>query len=209
VRKLIHAVQHRLIGIMGVSKSFIIEDQEVVLVDTGFSKGSARRIIGAFNGLWKSPEEVALCVITHRHADHVGGLGFLKGTCKFKVAAHKDEADAITEKTGVEVDIAVEDRDVLPECGGIEVVHVPGHTAGNICLLVEGSLIAGDALRSRRGKLRPPSSRFSEDPAEALKGLSRLESLDFDAIYVSHGDDLITGGKEELASLLGRIRNAY
>jgi len=102
----------------------------------------------------------------------------------------------------------MDDGDILPECGGIEVIHVPGHTAGNICLLVEGSLITGDTLRSRRGKLRPPSSRFSEDSAEALKGLSRLESLDFDAIYVSHGDDLITGGKEELSSFLGRIRSA-
>jgi len=92
MRRMIHAVQHRVLGVVGVSKSFIIEDQEVVLVDTGFSKGSARRIIGALNGLWKSPEEVGLYIITHRHTDHVGGLSLLKDTCKFKVAAHKDEA---------------------------------------------------------------------------------------------------------------------
>ena len=48
----------------------------------------------------------------------------------------------------VKVDRILSDRQQLDLCGGIMVIHTPGHTPGHICLYHKESktLIAGDAL---------------------------------------------------------------
>jgi glyoxylase-like metal-dependent hydrolase (beta-lactamase superfamily II) len=90
---------------------------------------------------------------------------------------------------------------------GIYVFYEPGHTRGNICLLMDGNLFAGDALFGGNGGLRPPPSRFSSDPGEALESISKLETFDFEAVYLSHGEDVLTGGRERLAGLLRSLRS--
>ncbi|MHB8917725.1 MAG: MBL fold metallo-hydrolase [Desulfocucumaceae bacterium] len=47
----------------------------------------------------------------------------------------------------------VADEEELPYCGGITVIHTPGHTPGHICLYHKQSrtLIAGDALFAEGG----------------------------------------------------------
>ena len=62
-----------------------------------------------------------------------------------------------------------------------------------------GSLVLIDAILGNKGGLRPPSSRFSSDPEEAVRGLPMLEALDFDAVRPAHGEDGLTDGKEKLA----------
>ena len=61
----------------------------------------------------------------------------------------------------VGVDRIVEDGEELPFCGGITVIHTPGHTPGHICLYIgqNKTLIAGDALF----KSRVASSVRSQD----------------------------------------------
>ncbi|MCW3979533.1 MAG: MBL fold metallo-hydrolase, partial [Candidatus Bathyarchaeota archaeon] len=181
-----------------VSKSFLVDCGELVLIDIGHSRGCSGNVFRALRGLGREPQEIALCVLTHRHRDHVGGLRALKELCGFEVASHATEAEAIEEATGVTVDHKLEDGDVMQRCGGIRVIHVPGHTHGNFCLLMDGSLFAGDTLFGGNGGLRPPPSRFSSDPGEALGGISKLEAFDFEAVYLSHGDDVLSGGKERL-----------
>jgi glyoxylase-like metal-dependent hydrolase (beta-lactamase superfamily II) len=196
-----------MMGLVRVSKSFLVDCEELVLIDTGHSKGCTGNVVRAVRGLRRDPQEIVLCVLTHRHRDHVGGLRALKELCGFEVASHAAEAEAIEEATGVTVDHKLEDGDVMPRCGGIRVIHVPGHTRGNICLLMDGNLFAGDTLFGGNGGLRPPPSRFSFDPGEALGGISRLAAFDFEAIYLSHGDDVLTGGKERLGELLRSLRS--
>jgi hypothetical protein len=48
-------------------------------------------------------------------------------------------------------------------------------------------------------------SYFSSDPERAKRGISKLESFEFDAVYLSHGDDISTGGREKLAELLRNL----
>lgn len=204
---MIHPIQHKVLGLFRVSKSFLVDCGELVLIDAGHSRGCSGNVVRAVRGLGREPREIALCVLTHRHRDHVGGLRAIEELCGFEVASHSAEAEEIEEATGVTVDHRLEDGDVMPMCGGIRVIHVPGHTQGNICLLMDGNLFAGDTLFGGNGGLRPPPSRFSSDPGEALESISKLEAFDFEAVYLSHGEDVLTGGRERLAGLLRNLRS--
>ena len=63
----------------------------------------------------------------------------------------------------VPVDQLVSDKELLPWCGGIEIVHTPGHTPGHISLYLVSSktLIAGDAVGGLyEGPVRPALERL-------------------------------------------------
>lgn len=129
----------------------------------------------------------------------------MKDMCGFEVASHSEEAEPIEKATGVRGDHRLEDGDVVPRCGGICVIHIPGHTEGNICLLMGDKLFTGDTVFGRKGGLNPPPSYFSSDPDRAKREIFKLESFEFDAVYLSHGDDIPTGGREKLAELLRNL----
>ena len=198
---MISIVKHSLLGVMTV-KSLILDEGDLALVDTGYSAGCGGRILDAVKGMGRQPEEIKLCILTHKHFDHVGGLRRLKDLCRFKVASHKAEADEIKKATGVDVDVRLENGDNLPFAGGLRVIHTPGHTRGSISLLAGRALIVGDALRGDGGSLRPPSRRFSEEYGLAVQSLLRLAELDFDKVYVSHGRDIERDGKEQITRLV-------
>lgn len=203
----IHAVQ--LVGSSRFSqKSFLLKcDDKIVLVDTGRSEEDAERIMKYAKDRLSLPLEKYgdMCIITHHHGDHIGGLKNLKEVCSFKVAAHLNDFKRIEEASGVKVDIKLEDGETLPYCGGIKIIHVPGHTSGNICLYLKNKkiLIAGDTVfADEKGKLIPPPNMFCEDPDLAKKGLKRLLELDLEAILVSHGESAYTRVKDKLEAAL-------
>lgn len=92
------------------------------------------------------------------------------------------------ENFNVKVNITVEDGEVLPYCGGITVIHTPGHTPGHICLYHQSSktLIAGDALNILHGELVGPNEDpMSEDGVNANDAINSLKKLtDYDIINV-------------------------
>jgi len=197
----------QVIPLTGVKAFLLACNDSLVLVDTGRSEEDVNIILRCIKKLNKSPKDIELCVITHQHRDHIGGLSKLKEECDFKVASHKEESKAIEERTGIAVDLELEDGQVLPYCGGTVIVHVPGHTAGNICLYLKekGAIIAGDTLFMLEGKLSPPPDQYCKDPEMARRELRRLLDLDFDSILVSHGEDLWSKGKAELRKLMERL----
>ena len=77
----------------------------------------------------------------------------------------------------------------LPYCGGIRVIHTPGHTVGHICLYLEQSrtLVAGDALNVDGGVLRPSSSALSHDARQAVASLQQLAAFDIATVICYHG----------------------
>jgi glyoxylase-like metal-dependent hydrolase (beta-lactamase superfamily II) len=199
----IHVIQHKMLGLSGV-KSYAIEgDGALILVDMGLGKGSARSILEALSNEGHGVEDVAFCVITHAHRDHLEGLSELSKLARFQLAVHEADASAVEGATGKGVDRKLTNGDLLP--GGIRVIHVPGHTPGNIALLVGDTLIAGDTVRGSNGRLNPPPSLYSKDPKGALESIRRLRGFNFDAVMVSHGDDVLSGGKEALEDLLKHL----
>jgi glyoxylase-like metal-dependent hydrolase (beta-lactamase superfamily II) len=72
-----------------------IGDERLILVDTGFSDADADIIMDAIEDMGRKHADLKLCVLTHRHGDHAGGLKKLKKTLKFEVMAHELDMPAI------------------------------------------------------------------------------------------------------------------
>lgn len=74
------------------------------------------------------------------------------------------------------VDLAVEGGDLLPWCGGCEVLATPGHTLGHVSLYVKScdTLLAGDAAVLSSGVLVLANPEFAEDIEKAQQSLHQI-----------------------------------
>ena len=199
----IHVVPHKVAGLIPMVNSFIAEGEDLVLIDTGLNDGSGRSIIKSLEALNHRLSDVDLCIITHAHRDHVGGLRALKETRPpFLVAAHDSEADDVEKETGIEVDLRLIDGQTV---GGFTIIYLPGHTLGSIALIRGGTLIAGDALNGGGAELKGPNSMFSKDRELGKASVRTLAEFDFDRVLVGHGVGIEKGGKEALLRLIERM----
>jgi glyoxylase-like metal-dependent hydrolase (beta-lactamase superfamily II) len=199
----IHVVTHRIARLFPMVNSFIAEGKDLVLIDTGLNDGSGRNIIKKLGELEHRLSDVDLCILTHAHRDHVGGLKALKETRQpFLVAAYDSEADDVENSTGIEVDLRLIDGQTV---GGFTVIYLPGHTLGSIALLRGHTLITGDAINGGGTELKGPNPMFSKDRELAEASVRSLVSLDFDRVLVSHGSGVEKGGKDALLRLIERM----
>ncbi|MGZ9584875.1 MBL fold metallo-hydrolase [Paenibacillus marinisediminis] len=102
------------------------------------------------------------------------------------------------------VDMTLEDGQELPYCGGLRVIHTPGHTPGHICLYLKSSrtLVAGDAMIRANGSLRGPVPRATLDMDIALDSLKKLLDLDIERVICYHGGLSVVNVKEQLHKLV-------
>ena len=70
------------------------------LLDTGASDADADISMDAIKDMGQQHADLKLCILTHRHGDHTGGLKKLKKTLKFEVMAHELDMPAIHQATG-------------------------------------------------------------------------------------------------------------
>jgi len=127
--------------------------KEAAVVDPG---GDVRRILGV---LQKYNLNCRYIILTHGHADHIGGLNKLQEATKAQVFIHADDAKMLNNPMSnfsffagssakfKEPDRLLRDKDIV-KVGTItiEVIHTPGHTPGGISLKVGDCLLTGDTL---------------------------------------------------------------
>lgn len=220
-------------GVLGANVFLLLGD-ELTIVDTGF-KGRSRHILKEVQELGYSPSDIDIIVITHHHADHVGSLPELKKVTQAKVVAHPADAvyiDGRLPQPGparpqwlnkmlsplgglwatmpVTVDILVNDGDELTICGGIRIVHTPGHTPGSISLLLqqERLIIVGDLIAHRFG-LRLPSRMFTVDIADEIRSIREVADLDFDIICFGHGSPIAHEAHSTIAEFAERLQRKH
>lgn len=125
-----------------------------------------------------SGERLAAVVITHHHADHVGGIGTLLAQAQVPVIGPAGESIP-----GRTLAVRGGDRVPLPQLGlTLEVLDVPGHTAGHVAYHAEGMLFCGDTLFAGGcGRL------FEGTAAQMWDSLSQLAALPGDTrVYCAH-----------------------
>ncbi|MEP6816706.1 MAG: MBL fold metallo-hydrolase [Marmoricola sp.] len=144
---------------------------------------------------------LATVVTTHQHWDHHRALAEVAAATGASTIAGTDDADAITEQTGVDVVRRVGDGDTVTvgSCT-LDVIHIVGHTPGSIALLYddpEGTphLWTGDSLfPGGVGSTFGDKDAFARlvDDVEA-KIFARLPDETW--FYPGHGDDSVLGAE--------------
>src|ERR687887_1804446 len=134
-------------------------------------------------------------LLTHHHHDHVAELGdVLERHPDVAVLAHPLERDAIMGTTGT-----IEPGEPL-RIGALEVepIHTPGHTAGMLSFLVDGSSVfTGDTLfRDSVGGVRAPGHTTYEDLRSSI--MDRLMGLGPTVrMHPGHTDETTVGEEWE------------
>jgi hydroxyacylglutathione hydrolase len=100
-------------------------------------------------------------LLTHHHHDHVSEVPqILERWPDVEVLIHPAEKDLVDTATGTM------EPGTTVRAGGLEVqtLHLPGHTAGMLGLLVEGNVFTGDTLfKNSVGGVRAPGSTSYAD----------------------------------------------
>ena len=89
-------------------------------------------------------------------------------------------------KTAIDI---LSDGEVLPVCGGIEVIHTPGHTPGHICLFLResGVLVTGDAINIKDGVPSGPNPQYTFDLELGLRSMEKALAFPVKAMVTYHG----------------------
>lgn len=178
------------------------DDEMAVLIDTGFP-GQFRDIQVEMEKIGVSFDKLKVVILTHQDIDHIGSLPELlkNGMSDIKVYAHEldkpyIEGDFPLLKDGNvknppkgKVSDTVIDGQELPYCGGIRILHTPGHTSGHISLYLKQSktLIAGDSMYSVNGKLGGVHAPTTLNVKEAQQSLGKYLNLDIESVVCYHG----------------------
>src|SRR5215469_4793624 len=148
---------------MGMANAFLIEsDDGLTLIDAGFPAKEAT-VFAAIRELGRSSDQLNNLIFTHGHPDHIGSAAAIVRETGAKTYMHPLDIP-IAESGGpfrpmtpapgllgqvlcnlffnpeerinpVTIDQPLTPGDTLPIAGGFEVIHVPGHCAGQVALL--------------------------------------------------------------------------
>jgi len=110
------------------------------------------------------------------------------------------------ENTSAEVNMVLTDGEELNCCGGIVVIHTPGHTPGHICLYHKGTktLVVGDAMNVIDGQLIGPNKQImNEKEAKiATNSLKKFEKYDIENVISYHGGLFDNNPNQRIKELL-------
>jgi glyoxylase-like metal-dependent hydrolase (beta-lactamase superfamily II) len=202
---------------MGTSNAFLIEgDGGFTLIDAGFPDKEAA-VFGAIRKLGRSLDQLKHLIFTHGHPDHIGSAAAIVRETGARTYLHPLDIP-IAESGGpfrplqgapgllrpilcrlffhpnepvepVTIDEPLTDGELLPVAGGIEVIHTPGHCAGQVALLWRPGrmLFAGDVASNMMGLGDPLGF---ENLEEGRASQHKLASLSFDAAGFGHGQPI-------------------
>jgi glyoxylase-like metal-dependent hydrolase (beta-lactamase superfamily II) len=218
----------------GVVNAYVWErpDGGLTLIDAGMP-GDGPRILAFLHKLGQS--RLDRIIVTHGDIDHLGGLAAIQAATGAQVICHAVEkavvegrqprsmgdsllaraygpAFAAASKVFLryqpvqQVDELVLDKQMLVE--GFQVVHVPGHTPGQIALFEpqRGILIAADALNNRGGKLGLPPTIATPRMDVAKDSIRKLAALKgVQIVCFGHGLPITQNAAERLSAFASNL----
>jgi glyoxylase-like metal-dependent hydrolase (beta-lactamase superfamily II) len=218
---------------MGFANTFLIEgDNGLTLIDAGFV-GKESAVFRAIRRLGRSPDELKHLVFTHAHPDHIGsaaaivratGARTYMHTLDIPIAESGGPFRPMTPAPGllgrvlcnlffdpdklldpVTIDEPLTPGETLPIAGGFEVIHVPGHCAGQVALLWSPGrmLFAADLCTNIMGLSDPVGF---ENLEEGRMSQRKLASLSFDAVGFGHGKPIARDASTRFRNKYGKHR---
>jgi glyoxylase-like metal-dependent hydrolase (beta-lactamase superfamily II) len=201
-------------GVM--ANSYLLVDPEgLTIIDTGMPY-SEKRTLEYITRLGKSARDIKRILITHADLDHYGCLAALQTASGARTYASRVEASAIAAGKSsrpvnrsvgrfqrfmiglmgkllvarpVQVDENLEEGQVLPVLGGLQVVETPGHAPGHLSYFVPstGILFCGDSMRSDGKGFRGSRSRNNWDQTMAEASVRKQKDLGAQVVCPGHG----------------------
>lgn len=158
------------------SNIYLLKGRSAILIDTGTGFDSENVISQIWRGL--SGLRLSAVLLTHCHADHIGGLAAIVG--EFGCPAYISEAECdvvskgdpvISFADGLGVELTpVGCRKLLPtdvfDIGDhrLSVIPTPGHTAGSVCFYDECTAALFPAIRCSHPDTAVPICRPVPNP---------------------------------------------
>ena len=202
---------------LGMANAFMIEgDDGLTLIDSGYPDKEAL-VFAAIRKLGRSADQLKHLILTHAHVDHVGSAAAIVRETGARTYMHsldipiaesggpirplqpapgllhhllcKVFLDPARRWQAIAINQPLTAGETLPIAGGIEVIHVPGHCAGQVALLwrPRRMLFVADAFMNVMG-LGDPIGFENLDEGRASQ--RKLASLSFDAVGFGHGDSI-------------------
>jgi glyoxylase-like metal-dependent hydrolase (beta-lactamase superfamily II) len=215
---------------MGFANAFLIEgDDGLTLIDAGYP-GKEAAVFDAIRGLGRSPDQLKHLIFTHGHPDHIGSAAAILRETGARTYMHPLDI-AMAESGGpfrplrpapglvgvlcklvyhpdervepVAIDQPLTAGEILPIAGGIEVIHAPGHCAGQVALLWRPGrmLFAGDVCMNVMGLGDPVGFESLEEGRASQR---QLASLSFDAAGFGHGEPIVRDASTRLRNKYGK-----
>ena len=183
--------------------AYLIFGDQICLIDSGVA-GSEAVILDYIKNAGRDPREITWIILTHSHADHIGGSPALKKQTGCKLAAHIDAKPWIENVDqqyaqrpvgnfydlvggSVDIDLGLKDGDRVDLGGGrtLEIFHTPGHSKGSISLLYDKdrALFTGDAVP------KPKTVPIYENVAVSIESIKKLKQIKGLEILMASWDD--------------------
>jgi glyoxylase-like metal-dependent hydrolase (beta-lactamase superfamily II) len=187
------------LSLMGgfVSAYVLVRSGEAAVVDVGGPNPNVDPLVGSEGDILAALEAAGLgwgnvghVILTHWHDDHAGSAS----------AVLEAAPDAQGYAGAEDIPHIVVPRPLVPVVDGdnvfdLRIVATPGHTPGHIAVLDEalGVLVVGDALTTNDGRPTSWPLGSTEDRAEAQRSVAKLAALDFETLFVGHGEPIQSG----------------
>ena len=213
------------------SNAYLVEadDGSLALVDTGFAS-SAEAILAEVAAFGRP---LAAVLLTHLHRDHSGAAGEV---CeKTGARLHLGRADCLehdgqlvlrsrvgrshvsrflfSRSHAAHIQLVPVDQPLECECEplpGIRAFHVPGHTDGSYCFIVDraGAAFVGDLVISHGGTLTRSMKMANRDDIQYLESIRRFAEVAPAAGLPGHGTPVLQGFGEALRTLAALPRTS-
>jgi hydroxyacylglutathione hydrolase len=178
------------------TNTYLVGRRDPILIDTGagvpdyvplLERYLAERGLGSLSRV----------VLTHRHRDHMGGVGSLRARfpgLRVGKMIHRD--GALPEP----IEDIRDGQTIVADGATLVPIYTPGHASDHLCyyLVEERALFTGDLVLGGSTTVIPADDG---DLADYLASLRRIQGLDVERIYPAHGP-VIDDPRERIAEYI-------